>query len=167
MSIAKIVLLNLWILAAQAFYMYLSNKNRLKSDRYLYLIAAPIAAAFPAVIGSQDIQAYSLYEYAVVFLIIFAAVADISAAASFNREFLTETEGMSLTLSYFLICTVTAFYGDVSVIVRIAAVFLPAGAFLVFSIKKKRSLAELLKSMPLAAAAIILSWLLGLSSFGR
>lgn len=159
MSNTKIALLQMWILAAQVFYMYLSNKDQLKKDRWLYLIAVPIATAFPVIIGGQDIHSYDLYEYAIIFCIVFAAVVDLSVVAYFNREFLTDTEGMSLTLSYFLICTVTAFYGNISKTVRIVAVFLFAGAFLVFIIIKKCSLAELLKSMPIALLSVVCSWL--------
>ena len=159
MSITKIVLLQLWMLAGQVFFMYLSNKNQLKNNRYLYLIAVPIATAFPAVIGVQDMQAYDLYEIAVFLCILFAAVADSSIAAMFNREFLTDAEGMSLTLSYFLICTVSAFYGDISMTVRIAAVFFLAGAFLAFTIMKKYSFTELMKSTPIAVLSVVCSWL--------
>jgi len=159
MSITKIALLHLWILAAQVFYMYLSNKNQLKNNRYLYLLAVPIATAFPAIIGGQDIQAYNLYEYAVVFCIIFAAVADASIVAAYDREFLTDAEGMSLTLSYFLICTVISFSGDISMAVRMVAAFLLVGVFLLLSIVKKHSIVELLRSVPIAALAFACSWL--------
>jgi len=146
------------ILASQAFYMYLSNKTQFKTHRYLYLIAVPVAAAFPAIIGGQDIHAYNLYEYAVIFCIIFVAVIDASVAAVSNREYLTDTEGMSLTLSYFLICAVSAFCGDISMTVRLVTLFLLAGAFLVFSIMKKRSPVELLRSMPIVALSVACSW---------
>lgn len=158
MDLIKIALLHLWILAVQVFYIYLSNKDRLKNDRYLYLIAVPVAAAFPAIIGGQDIHAYSLYEYAVIFCMIFVAVVDASVAVVSNRQYLTDTEGMSLTLSYFLICAVSVFCGDVSMAVRLVTLFLLAGAFMVFCIMKKRSAAELLRSLPVAALSVACSW---------
>lgn len=159
MSITQIAILHLWILAVQVFYMYLSNKNQLKSNRYLYLIAVPIAVAFPAIISSQSMQAYNLYEYSVIFCIVFAAIVDSSIAALYNKEFLADAAGMSLTLSYFLICTITAFRGNISMAVRIVTVFLLAGAFLVLRCIKKHSAVELLKSIPVAVLSVICSWL--------
>ena len=159
MSSTKIAMLHLWILAVQVFYMYLSNKNQQKTNRYLYLIAAPIAVAFPVIISSQDMQTYNLYEYAVIFCIVFAAVVDSSIAALYNKEFFTDANGMSLALSYFLICAATAFWGDISIAVRMVTLFLLVGAFLVFRFTKKRSFGELLKSMPIAVLSIICSWL--------
>ena len=158
MNLIKIALLHLWILAVQVFYIYLSNKDQLKMNRYLYLIAVPVATAFPAIISGQDMHAYDLYEYAVIFCMIFVAVVDASVAVVSNRQYLTDTEGMSLTLSYFLICAVSAFCGDVSMAVRLVTLFLLAGAFLVFSIMKKRSAAELLRSLPVAALSVACSW---------
>lgn len=159
MSITKIAILHLWILAVQVFYMYLSNKNQLKNNRYLYLIAVPIATAFPVIISSQNMQAYNFYEYAVIFCIVFAAIIDSSISALYNKEFLTDAAGMSLTLSYFLICTVTAFRGDISIAVRMVTLFLLAGAFLVCRFTKKHSFAELLKCIPVAVISVICSWL--------
>ena len=159
MSSTKIAMLHLWILAVQVFYMYLSNKNQLKNNRYLYLIAVPIAVAFPVIISSQDMQTYYLYEYAVIFCIVFAAVVDSSIAALYNKEFFTDANVMSLALSYFLICAATAFRGDISIAVRMVSLFLLVGAFLVFRFTKKRSFGELLKSMPVAVLSIICSWL--------
>lgn len=159
MSITKIAILHLWILAVQVFYMYLSNKNQLKNNRYLYLIAVPIATAFPVIISSQNMQAYNFYEYAVIFCIVFAAIIDSSISALYNKEFLTDAAGMSLTLSYFLICTVTAFRGDISIAVRVVTLFLLAGAFLVCRFTKKHSFAELLKCIPVAVISVICSWL--------
>jgi len=159
MSNTKIAILHLWILAVQVFYMYLSNKKQLKTNRYLYLIAVPIAAAFPVIISSQNIQAYNFYEYAVIFCIVFAAIVDASISALYNKEFLTDAAGMSLTLSYFLICTVTAFRGDISMAVRMVTLFLLAGAFLVCRFTKKHSFAELLKSILVAVISVICSWI--------
>lgn len=158
MSITKIVFLHLCILAVQVLYIYLSNKDQLKNNRYLYLIAVPIATAFPAIIGGQDIQAYNLYEYAVIFCMIFVAAADTSIAAVFNREIITDAGCISFTLSYFLICTATAFCGNISMAVRLVSmVFI--GAVLFFSIIKRSTPAELLKSVPIAALSFASSWL--------
>ena len=152
-------MLHLWILAGQAFYMYLSNKNQLKNNRYLYLIAVPIAAAFPVIINSQNMQAYNMYEYAVVFCIIFAAIIDVSISALYDKEFLNDANGMSLTFSYLLICIATAFLGDISVTVRMVTAFLLAGTFLAFCFTKKHSFVELLKCIPIAALSVVCSWL--------
>ena len=158
MSIANIALLHLWILASQAFYMYLSNKAQLKKHRYLYLIAIPIITAFPVIISSQDIQAYNLYEYAVVFCIVFAAVADSSLAAAFNREYLTDETCRSLIYTYFLICVVTSFGGSVSITVRLIPAFLLVASALVFTLVKKNSVVELVKGIPLALLSVFCSW---------
>lgn len=119
----------------------------------------PIATAFPVIISSQNMQAYNFYEYAVIFCIVFAAIIDSSISALYNKEFLTDAAGMSLTLSYFLICTVTAFRGDISIAVRMVTLFLLAGAFLVCRFTKKHSFAELLKCIPVAVISVICSWL--------
>ena len=71
----------------------------------------------------------------------------------------TDTAGVSLTLSYFLICVATVFSGDISIAVRTIAIILLAGTFAVFCFVKKRSIAELLSSVPLAALSVICSWL--------
>jgi len=147
------------ILASQAFYMYLSNKTQFKTHRYLYLIAVPIAAAFPALLNSQDPQAYTLYEYAVVFCIVYAAVADSSLAAAFNREFITDDTVRSLIYSYFLMCTVAAFSGNTSITVRALTAFLLIGSFLMFVPVKKHSAMEFIKSIPLAFISVLSSWI--------
>lgn len=157
-AIVKIALLHILFFVSQAFYMYLSNKPQLKKHRYLYLIAVPIATVFPTVIYSQDPQIYDLYEYAIVFCIIAAAMVDVTLAAGFGREYLTDKTGRSLTYSYFLICTATAFAGSTSIAVRAITLFLLAGSLLIFVLVKKHSAVELIAGIPLALVSVICSW---------
>lgn len=157
MSSTNIALLHLWILASQAFYMYLSNKDQLKKHRYLFLIAVPIVMAFPVLVNSMDQQAYLLYEYAVIFCIVFAAVTDVSLAA-FNKEYLSYETCRSLVYTYFLICIGVSFSGNISMAVKIVPVFLLVSSFLVFSIVKKHSVTALIKSIPLALLSVVCSW---------
>jgi len=49
MNSINIALLFLIILAAQAFYMFLSSKNRMKSNWYLYILAIPLVTVFPVI----------------------------------------------------------------------------------------------------------------------
>lgn len=158
MSTTNIALLHLWILATQAFYMYLSNKTQLKKHRYLYIIAIPIITAFPVIISSQDLQAYTLYEYAIVFCIIFAAIVDSSLAAAINREYLTDETCRSLISAYFLICVVTSFWGNISISVRMIPAFLLGISILVSTLVKKDPVIELVKSIPLALLSVFCSW---------
>lgn len=157
-AIVKIALLHILFLASQAFYMYLSNKPQLKKHRYLYLIAVLIVTAFPIVIFSQDPQIYDLYEYAVVFCIVAAAMVDVTLAAAFGREYLTDKNGRCLTYSYFLICTAIAFAGSTSITVRTITLFLLAGSLMIFIIVKKHSAVELIAGIPLALVSVICSW---------
>ena len=158
MNTTSLVFLHLWILASQAFYMYLSNKSQLKTYRYLYLIAIPIAAAFPVIIYSQDQQAYSLYEYAIVFCIIFAAVIDSSLVFATDREYMTDATCRSLIYTYFMICTAVAFAGNITPIVRAVTTFLLAGSFIAFCPVRKHSAIELVKGVPIAALSILCAW---------
>lgn len=158
MSTTNIALLHLWILASQAFYMYLSNKTQLKKHRYLYLIAIPIITVFPVIISSQDMQAYTLYEYAIVFCIIYAAIIDSSLAAAINREYLTDETCRSLIYTYFLICVVTSFWGSASITVKMIPAFLLGASVLVYTLVKKDSVIELVKSIPLALLSVFCSW---------
>lgn len=158
MSTINIALLHLWILASQAFYMYLSNKTHMKQHCFLYLVAIPIAIAFPVIISIRDPQAYSLYEYAVVFCMVFAAVADSSLAAAYNREYLTDGRCRSLIYTYFMICVFIAFSGSCGTTVRIVSLFLLAACFLVFSLVKKNSVFEILRGIPLALLSVACSW---------
>lgn len=157
MSTTNIILLHLWILASQVFYMYLSNKTQLKTHAYLYLIAIPIVAAFPVILNSQDPHAYSLYEYAIVFCIVFAAVIDSSLAAVRNREYMTDSS-RSFIYSYLLICTVIVFMGSTSITVRIVPAFLLLSSILLFCLAKKNPAAERIKSIPLALLSVLCSW---------
>lgn len=157
MSTTNIALLHLWILAAQTFYMYLSNKTQMKKHRYLYLIAIPLITAFPVILSTQDLQAYTFYEYAVVFCIILTAVVDISLAA-FDKEYMTDQTGRSLTYSYLLITEVASFWGNTSITVRVIPAFLLAASILEFSLVKKNSAIELVKSIPLALLSVFCSW---------
>ena len=158
MNVTNIVLLHLLILASQAFYMYLSNKAQLKKLRYLYLIAIPIAAAYPVLLNYQDPLAYSLYEYAVVFCIFLAAAADSTMAAVFNREYLTDKTSRRLIYSYLLICMTAALAGSVGATVVIVTAFLLAGSFAVFCLVHKYPAAELIQSIPLALVSVLCSW---------
>lgn len=158
MSTTNIALLHLWILASQVFYMYLSNKAQLKKHRFLYLIAIPIITAFPVIISSQDMQAYTLYEYAIVFCIVFAAIVDSSLAAAVNREYLTDETCRSLIYSYFLICVVASFWGSTNITVKIIPTFLLVASILVFTLVKKNSVNEIVKSIPLALLSVFCSW---------
>lgn len=138
--------------------MYLSNKTQLKTHAYLYLIAIPIVAAFPVILNSQDPHAYSLYEYAIVFCIVFAAVIDSSLAAVRNREYMTDSSSRILIYSYFLICTMVVFMGNTSLTVRIVPVFLLLSSILLLCLAKKKPAAELIKSIPLALLSVLCSW---------
>ena len=146
------------MLASQAFYMYLSNKAHLKAYRYLYLIAVPLVAAFPVILNSQDHNAYTLYEYSVVFCIVFAAIVDSSIAAAFNKEYMTESASRSLVYSYLLICVVTSFLGGAGITVRIIPAFLLASSVLVYTLVQKNAAIEFIKSFPLALLSIFCSW---------
>jgi len=137
--------------------MYLSNKTQLNKHRYLYLIAIPIIAAFPVIISSQDMQAYTLYEYAIVFCIIFAAIVDASLAAT-NREYLTDETCRSLIYTYFLLCMVITFWGNTGITVKMISAFLLGTSILVFTLVKKHSVIELVKSIPLALLSVFCSW---------
>lgn len=158
MSTTNIALLHLWVLASQAFYMYLSNKAQFKKHRYLYLIAIPIITAFPVIISSQDLQVYNLYEYAIVFCIVFAAIVDSSIAAAFDREYLTDETCRSLIYTYFLICVIASVWGSTGITVKMIPAFLLAASILVFILVKKHSAIELVKSIPLALLSVFCSW---------
>lgn len=154
----NIALLHLCILASQTFYMYLSNKGQMKKHRYLYIIAAPIAAVLPVLLNSQDPWACSLYEYAIIFCIIIAAVIDVTLAAARDKDYMTDETGRTLTYSYFMICAAAAFMGSTTAAVRTVTVFLLVGSFLVFSLKKKTSAVELVRGIPMAALSVLCSW---------
>ena len=157
MKIVSILLLHLWILASQTFYMYLSNKEQVKKHFYLYLIAIPIATAFPVILNGQEPRSYALYEYSIVFCIIFTAVVDASLAA-FDREYLTDSSCRTLIVSFFMICAAAAFYGSTGMAVRAITAFLFAGSFIVLSLVKKHSAIELMKSLPLTLLSILCAW---------
>ena len=158
MNTIKIALLYLIILAAQAFYMFLSSKNQLKSNWYLYILAIPLVTAFPVIMYSHDKNAFDLYEYAVVICIFTAALADVIYAARYNKDYMNSETSIRFLYAYLMIVTAVALYGNVPLPVRIIAVLLLAGSIVVCSFVKKHSLKELLKAPVLALFSVVCSW---------
>lgn len=158
MNTIKIVLLFLIILAAQAFYMFLSSKNQLKSNWYLYIIAIPLVTAFPVILYPHDEYAFNLYLYAVVICIFTAAVADVTYAARYNKDYMNGEAFSRFLYAYLMIVTTAAWYGNVPFMVKIIAALLLAGSIVVLSFVKKHSLKEVLKATVPALFSVVCSW---------
>lgn len=158
MDTIKIALLYLIILAAQAFYMFLSSKNQLKSNWYLFILAIPLVTAFPVIMYSNDKNAFNLYEYAIVICIFTAAVADVVHAARYNEDYMNGETASRFLYAYLMIVTAVAWYGNVSLTVKIIAALLLAGSIVVCSFVKKHSLKEVLKAPVLALFSVACSW---------
>ena len=157
-STIKIVVLHAFILAVQAFYMYISSKTQVKEHKYLYLIALPVVMCIPVLISRQSPAAYSLYEYALVFCIIFAAIADSTVASFTDKDIMTGSSWCKYLCSYLLICAVSFLYGKAAVIPGVIAALIFA-AFAVYCVIRKRlSLLDVLKAAVLAAASLVCSW---------
>lgn len=154
----KIALLFLIILAAQAFYMYLSSKNQLKRHWYLYVLAMPLVTAFPVIMYSQDKYAFSLYEYAVVFCIITAATADIVYAARYNKDYMSGDTPSRFLYAHLMIVTAVAWYSSASLPIKVISVLLLAVAVAVCTIAKKHPFKEVLKAPVLALFSTACSW---------
>lgn len=154
----KIALLYLIILAAQAFYMYLSSKNLLKSNWYLYILAIPLVTAFPVIMYSQDKHAFNMYEYAVVICIITAAIADVVYAAGSNKDYMSGEAPVRFLYAYLMIVAVVALLSSASMPVKIISVLLLAAAVLVCTIMKKHPAKEVLKAPVLALFSVACSW---------
>ena len=157
-EIVKTVLLHSILLASQAFYMYLSNKAQLKSSRRLYIAAIPLVLALPAVFSLESHTAYLTYEYAIVFCMITAMLADTTYAAVFNKEFFSDTMICSLHYSYFIICLAAAFCVGTGVLIKVIAAVILAAAFFFLCIMKRHSPAEFAKAVPLALLSFAGSW---------
>lgn len=151
-------LLHLSMLATQAIFMYISNKQQLKAKRYLYLLALPFVAAFPVVLNLQDPHSCSIYEYSIVFCIITAATADTTYAAFTNKEYFTDKTIRRLQYSYFLICLMASFSGGISIWVKAVCTILLAGSFCWHCLMKKHSWLELIMAIPLALLSYACAW---------
>lgn len=148
------------ILAAQAFYMYLSSKNQLKSKWYLYILAIPFVTAFPIIMYSQNTFAFHLYEYAIVVCIITVAAADICYAAKHNIDYMTDERCYRFLYAYLMICTTIAWYGSTVLSVKIITAFLLAGSIVICSFVRKHSVHEVLKAPLFALFSLACSWAL-------
>ena len=157
-SLFKIALLHLSLLATQGFYMYVSNKQQLKSNRCLYLLAIPFVVTLPVFLDMQSTHSYSIYEYSIVFCILAAAVVDASYAALTNKEYFIDVTIRRLLYSYFLICLMAAFSGGISIWAKIVCLILLAGVFCWYCLMKKHSWLELIKAIPIALFSYACAW---------
>ena len=158
MNSINIALLFLIILAAQAFFMFLSSKNRMKSNWYLYILAIPLVTVFPVIMYSHDKYAFNLYQYAVVICIIAAAIMDIVYAARYDKDYMNGDTASGFLYAYLIIVTAIAWYGNDPLNVKIIAALLLAGSIAVCTFVKKHSMKELLKAPVLAVFSIFCSW---------
>ena len=159
-TVPKIALLHLLLLASQAFYMYVSNKSQLKKGRYLFALAVPIAMGFPLILYSRSPDAYFLYEYAIVICMITAAIADATVAAARNREYLTDENTRRFHYSYFMICLMTVFFSGAGIMIGMTIALILAGLFCWSHFLKKHPAEELSKAIPLALFSVACSWAL-------
>lgn len=154
----KIAILHLSLLAVQGIYMYVSNKQQLKSKRYLYLLAIPFVVTLPVFLDMQSPHSYSIYEYSIVFCILTVAVVDASYAALTNKEYFTDMTIRRLQYSYFLICLMATVSGGISIWVKAVCLILLAGIFCWYCLMKKHSWLELIKAIPLALFSYACAW---------
>ena len=146
----KIALLHLSLLVTQGLFMYVSNKQQLKSRRRLYLLAAPLVAALPVLLARQSPHSYCIYEYSIVICMIIAAVTDTTYTALTNREYLTDAAICRFRYAYFLICIMAAFSGGISIWLKLFCLAILAGVLCWSCILKKHSWLELISAIPLA-----------------
>ena len=158
LSTIKIAALHVFILAVQAFYMYISSKTQVKEHKYLYLTAIPVVICIPLLISYQSEPAYTLYEYALVFCIIFAAIADSAVASFTDKDIMNGNSWCKYLCSYLMICAVSFLYGKASVIAGVMAAIICAGFAAYCVIRKKLSLLDLLRAAVLAAVSLVCSW---------
>ena len=154
----EIALLHLSLLAIQGIHMYVSNKQQLKNKRHLYMLAMPFVAALPIVLSQQSLHSYSIYEYSIVLCMMIAATADTSCTAFADREYFTDATIRRLHYSYFLICLMAAFSGEISIWVKAVCMTLLAGVLCWSCLLKKHSWIELIKAIPLALFSYICAW---------
>ena len=154
----SIVILHLIIFASQAFYMYFSSKAQMKSRRKLYLVALPYVIAFPLILNYQDPEAYTLYEYSIVFCIIFAAVTDVVYAAVRDKDLMTDSMIRSLHYSYFLICTAAVYSENVSILFRTVISLILLSLILLYILFRKQTIKEFVKAIPLSMLSIACAW---------
>ena len=153
----RIALFHTAILATQAFYMYLSNKEQLLKRRYLYILIMPFVLAFPVILNMQSPNAYDLYEYAIVFCIFTAAIMD-TIFAIFNKECMTDDRICRFQYTYFFICMAVSCNSGISSWLRAINVLALIGSFCMFNITKRQSPFEILKSLPLAVLSYVCSY---------
>ena len=153
----KIALFHTAILATQAFYMYLSNKEQLLKRRYLYFLIMPFVLGFPVILYLQSPDAYDLYEYAIVFCIFIATIAD-TIFAIFNKEYMTDESIRRFHYAYFFICMAVACNSGISSWLRAINLLALIGSFCMSTISKKHSPFEVLKSLPLAVSSYVCSY---------
>lgn len=154
----KIAALHLFILAVQVFYMYLSSRDQLKPHRNLFILAIPVAMAVPVLAASQSGAAYSLYEYSIVFCMIFAACADSMIACFADNDSMGGDSWRRYLCAYLAGCAVSFCLGKAVAAGAVAAVLLLA--FAAFSVVRKNlSARDLLRSAVLAAVSVACSWM--------
>lgn len=153
----KIAALHLFMLAVQVFYMYLSSKDQLKEHRNLYILAIPVAMAVPVLAATQSGAAYSLYEYSIVFCMIFAACADSMIACFADADTMRDSWRRYLC-AYLAVCAVSFCLGKAAAAGAVAAVLLLAFAAFSF-VRKSLSARDLLRAAVLAAASVACSWM--------
>ena len=158
LSTVKIAVLHAFILAVQTFYMFISSKTQVRDHKYLYFIAVPVVICIPVLLSSRSQAAYSLYEYALVFCIIFAAIADSAAASFTDIDIMTGSSWCKYLCSYLMICAATFLYRKAAVIPGVIAVIICAAFAACCVIKKRLSLSDFLRAAALAAASLICSW---------
>ena len=156
-EVLKILLLHFILLASQAFYMYLSNKTQLKRNRNLYFIALLPVLALPVLYILRDPSAYPVYEYAVVFCMIAAALADTVYAAACNKEFFTDQTIRSLHYSYFVICMAVSFCRGTGMLIKAVTAAILAAVVCWSCVLKKHSPAEFAKAAALALCSFACS----------
>lgn len=154
----QISLLNLSFVATQAFYMYLSCKNLMKTKLRMYYLAMPVVLIYAVALFKHDPAIYSLYEYAVIICIILVAIADVSYSTVMNRDYITDTKTYMLTITYIMICTAIAWLGNTGVIIRMSTTGTLIGIAVFCICLKKCKLSELLKAAAFAGLSVICSW---------
>ena len=154
----KIALLHLSLLATQGIHIYVSNKQQYKNKRHLFLLAIPLVAVLPVFLSKQSLHSYSIYEYSIVLCIMIAAIADTSYTALTNKEYFTDATIRRLHYSYFLICLMAAFSGEISIWVKAVCMILLAGVLCWSCLIKKHSYIELIKAIPLAFFSYTCAW---------
>ena len=153
----KIVLFHTAILATQAFYMYLSNKEQMLKRWYLYVLIMPFVLTFPVILNKQSPYAYDLYEYAIMFCIFTAAILD-TIFAIFNKEYMADERVRRFQYTYFFICMAVACNSGISSWLRAINLLALIGSLCLSNVLKKQSPYEILKSLPLAVSSYVCSY---------